>query len=115
MTQAIGVDVDCPFSPGMLKKVVHAGSQSASFVAATKDLIALAETHVSRERVERWTKRVGNDRVAQLASLSDSYQALPLPQRRESPVDQVPHVACVQMDGGRIQIRERHVSSPDSE
>ena len=115
MTQAIGVDVDCPFSPGMLKKVVHAGSQSASFVAATKDLIALAETHVSRERVERWTKRVGNDRVAQLASLSDSYQALPLPQRRESPVDQVPHVACVQMDGGRIQIRERHVFSADSE
>ena len=112
MTKAIGVDVDCPFTPGMLKKVVHAGSLSASFVAATKDLDTLAEVAVSRERVERWTKRIGQQRVAQAELLAEEYQELPLPQRHVSPSDQVPQLACVQMDGGRLQIRQRNVSSP---
>lgn len=110
MTQALGVEVDCPFTLGMLKKVVHAGSLSASYVAATKDLAALAEVEVSRERVERWTKRVGQQRVAQVDALAEAFQEMPLPERRVSPTDHVPQLACVQMDGGRIQIRERHVS-----
>jgi len=115
MTPVIGVDVDCPFTPGMLKKVVHAGSLSASFVAATNDLAALAEVEVSRERVERWTKRIGEQRVAEVDALAQEYQELPLPQRRLSPIAQIPQVACVQMDGGRIQIRRRDVSPQDED
>ena len=69
MTQAIGVEVDCPFTPSMLRKVAYAGSQSASFVGATKDLLVLAEVEVSRERVQRWTKRVGKQRVAEVEAL----------------------------------------------
>lgn len=115
MTEMMGVDVDCPFSPGMLRKVAHAASQSASFVAATKDLRVLAEVKVSRERVERWAKRVGEDRVDQIDALAQEYQKLPLPERRISPTAQVPQVACVQMDGGRIQIRQRDVSSQDDD
>jgi hypothetical protein len=91
----------------MLKKVVYAGAQSASFVQATKDLDALAEIAVSRERVQRWTKRVGHERVAEVARQAASYQSLPLPERRHSPTGQIPQVACVQMDGGRLQIRDR--------
>ena len=53
MTRAIGVEVDCPFTPAMLRKVAYSGSQSTSFVNATKDLEALAEVKVSRERVQR--------------------------------------------------------------
>ena len=115
MTRLIGVEVDCPFSPGMLRKVVHAGTQSASFVAATKDLSALAETEVSRERVERWTKRVGKERVAQMDELAARYQTLPLPKRQVSPTCQTPQVACVQMDGGRIQIRQRDASCGEND
>ncbi len=107
MTQQIGVEVDCPFTPSLLKKVTYAGSQSASFVEATKDLWALAEVQVSRERVQRWTKRVGLERVAEVERVAQSYEQLPLPERQKSPVAQVPPVACVQMDGGRIQIRDR--------
>ncbi|MGB3012486.1 MAG: hypothetical protein WBB54_14145 [Mycobacterium sp.] len=107
MTRVIGVEVDCPFTPGMLKKVVHAGSQSASFAAATKDLETLAEVKVSRERVARWTKRTGQERIAHVDTAAAQYEALPLPARRKSPTDQVPQVACVMMDGGRIQIRDR--------
>lgn len=110
MAQQIGVEIDCPFSPGMLKKVVHAGTQSGSFAEATVNLTALAEADVSRERVERWAKRIGQERITQVAALADAYQELPLPQRQIAPTCQVPQVACVQMDGGRIQIRERSVS-----
>jgi hypothetical protein len=109
----IGVEIDCPFTPAMLKKVAYAGSQSASFVQATKDLEALAESKVSRERVQRWTKRVGAERVREATESAESYQSLSLPKQRQSPTDQVPQVACVMVDGGRIQIRQRKDSVVD--
>jgi hypothetical protein len=98
----------------MLRKVVYAGSQSASFVQATKDLKALAEVDVSRERAQRWTKRVGAERLAQIERQAASYQGLPLPARQQSPTSQVPQVACVMMDGGRIQVRDRHEENRDA-
>ncbi len=101
----------------MLEKVVYAGSQSASFVAASRDLEALAEANVSRERVGRWTKRVGEERVAEVARQAEAYRRLPLPARRQSPTGQAPPVACVMMDGGRIQIRPRDKAAqkPDAQ
>lgn len=94
----------------MLRKVVYAGSQSASFVQAAKDLEALAEAKISRERVQRWTKRVGAERVQESEALAESYQRLPLPEQHRSPAEQIPPVACVMVDGGRIQIRPRNDS-----
>ena len=107
MTRTIGVEVECPFTPAVLRKVAYAGSQSASFVRATKDLKALAEVETSREQVRRWTKRVGEERVGEVERQAEAYAQLPLPAQRESPSCQVPQMACVQMDGGRIQIRDR--------
>lgn len=91
--------------------MVHAGVQSASFVQATKDLAALAELSVSRERVQRWTKRVGQQRSVEVAVAGAAYERLPLPEQQRSPSQQVPQIACVQMDGGRIQVRPRSGSS----
>lgn len=91
----------------MLRKVTYSGSQAPSFVQATKDLEALAESRISRERVQRWTKRVGEECVARAEALANAYQSLPLPERQKSPTDQVPQVACITTDGGRIQIRDR--------
>lgn len=99
----------------MLRKVAYAGSQSASFVQATKDLEALAEVKVTRERVQRWTKRVGQERVAEVQRQAESYQELPLPEQQRSPTDQVPQVASVMIDGGRIQIRDRHLAPGDKD
>ena len=87
----------------MLRKVTYAGARSPSFVEASRDLAALAEETVSRERVQRWTKRVGEECVTEAETLADEYQALPLPEQQKSPTDQVPQVACVMMDGGRIR------------
>lgn len=97
----------------MLKKVVHAATRSSSFAAAADDLAALAETNVTAKRVERWAERVGQQRVEQARRQAEAYQALPLPERRTSPGDQVPQVACVMMDGGRIQVRDRREQRRD--
>ncbi len=42
------------------------------------------------------------------------YEQLPLPAQRQSPVEPVPRVACVQMDGGRFQLRERLAAELDT-
>jgi hypothetical protein len=81
-----------------------------SFDLATKDLLVLAEFEVQTERVRRSTERVGRERMAERDRLVEAYEKLPLPKRQQSPVDQVPQVACVQMDGGRMQRRDRHQS-----
>ncbi len=114
MTAAIGVEPECPFTPSVLKKIVYAGVQASSFVQATKDLSALAELSVSRERVQRWTKRIGQERSAQQKAAAQAYQALPLPAQRGSPSGQSPAIACVQMDGGRMQVRERSGAAKSS-
>lgn len=98
----------------MLRKVAYAGGKSPSFVGAAEDLNELAERPVSRERVQRWTKRVGQECVKEADALADAYQRLPLPAQQKSPTDQVPQVACVMMDGGRIQVRDRHQAKRDA-
>jgi hypothetical protein len=98
----------------MLRKVSYAGGKSPSFIGATDDLIELAERPVSRERVRRWTEKVGEEFVKDAERLAAAYQALPLPEQRKSPTDQVPQVACVMMDGGRIQVRDRHEAKRDA-
>lgn len=95
----IDFDVECPLMPGMLKKVVHADSLFGVFVAVTKDLSELAEAEVSRERVERWTKRVGEHHVVQVDAATEEYQAWFLPQLLTRPTKSR-GMACVQMDGG---------------
>jgi hypothetical protein len=107
------VEPDCPFSPGLLKKIAYAATQANSFAQAAQHLAALAETELTAKRVERWTKRVGEERLAEVAAQTQTYQELSLPARRQSPTAQVPAVACVQMDGGRIQIRDRHVAADE--
>lgn len=97
----------------MLRKVSYAGGKS-SFVEATDDLIELAERSVSRERVQRWTKRVGQECVEQAEALANAYQMLPLPEQQKRSTDQVPQVACVMMDGGRIQVRDRQQADRDA-
>lgn len=100
----------------MLEKAVYAGSRSSSFVQAAEDVSKLAEANISSQRIRRVTERIGNERVAQSAQSQESYDALHLPARQLAPEGvQVPQVACVQMDGGRIQIRERCTSDEHAE
>lgn len=100
--------MDYDYSPTALKKVVYAGTQAASFSQGSRDLKELGELAVSPERVRRATERIGTERVVERDAQVAVYDALPIPARRIVPADQpTPTVACVQMDGGRLQFFDR--------
>lgn len=100
--------MDYDYSPTALKKVVYAGTQATSFPQGSRDLHELAELDVSPERVRRATERIGKERVTERDAQAAAYEALPIPARRKAPADQpTPAVACVQMDGGRLQFFDR--------
>jgi hypothetical protein len=100
-------------SPGVLRKVVYAGSHASSFQQAHKDLKEEAELDISDQRIMRATKRIGQERVAQRDAQTKAWSELSLPQQQASPREQVPQVACVEMDGGRLQIRNRNASEEE--
>lgn len=100
---------DYDLSPRALRKVIHAGVNSTSFGQAEKDLDVLAELSVSSQRVRRATIQVGGERIAERDRAIDAWENLSLPDQIAGPSDKPPPpVACVQADGGRIQIRERN-------
>lgn len=105
------MEPDCQLSAGLLKKVVHAAACSTSFRQASEDLRVLAEVRVSAQRVRRAAKQVGDERVAQSGVVATAYQRLPLPAQQQSPGPAGPPLACIQTDGGRIQIRPRAVEA----
>ena len=96
---------------------MYAGTQAASFEQAARDLAQLAELDISDQRVRRATIRIGNERVQERDEQAAAFTALPLPQQRVSPAEQTPQAVCVEMDGGRMQIRERgaEAQQPTSE
>jgi hypothetical protein len=105
----LGIEVDANVSPGILKKMVYAGAHAA-FQQASSDLQELAEVNISVDRIRRATEKIGNERARQRNAEVQAWQKLTLPEQQQKPAslaaDQVPQVACVQMDGGRLQIRE---------
>jgi len=107
----LGLDVAYDYTPRMMEKISHAGAH-ASFGRASDDLNVLAECAVSEERVRRLTERVGQERVIERDAAAETFATLPFPARRESPVEQeqTPEAVSVQMDGGRLQCRDRHAS-----
>lgn len=109
LTHLIGVEPDSQFSPCLAPKVIHAASAStASFAEASSNLKALAEVDVSAKRIERLVTRIGKERIAEVQQQATEYHDLPIPLRTESPVDVTPELVCVQVDGGRLQVRDRN-------
>jgi hypothetical protein len=96
--------------------MVYAGSHAGSFEQASVDLKEEAELNISAQRIMRATKRIGQERVAEREAAVARWEELSLPEQQGSPREQVPQVACVEMDGGRIQIRDRkEVEAPGEE
>jgi len=98
-------------SPGVLKKMVYAGANATSFAQASRDLWEEAELSISASRIRRATERVGGERLKLRSEAVARWRKLSLPEQRRSPHEHVPQVACVQVDGGRLQVRERRPSS----
>ena len=91
----------------MYRRIVFAAAQGVSFQDASEALAELGELKLLCKRVWRAAKRIGEERVEECRQAAARYEELPLPARRQSPNGQVPQVACVEMDGGRYQERER--------
>jgi hypothetical protein len=102
----LGLD-RCGLSPVVLRKVVYAGANSASFAHASSDLENLSDLHIDVKQVERHTERIGRERVEQRDAAVASFQARPLVEKdvAADPGKPSPPVAAVSIDGGRIQIR----------
>ena len=95
----------------MYRKIIHAATTNVSFVAASESLVALAELEVSSQRVRRAAEHIGEERIAERQAEVAAFEKLPLPEQRQCPATQMPvpdsSVAVVEMDGGRLQERDR--------
>ena len=107
----MGLEADYDYTPRMYRRIVFAAAQAVSFADAAEALMELGELTLLPKRVWRAAKRIGAERVQECREAATRFVRLPLPAQRESPVGQVPRVACVQMDGGRFQERQRIASA----
>jgi hypothetical protein len=114
-SQALGICPDDMASPAVLRKMVYAGSHASSFEQASNDLKEEAELEISTQRIMRATKQIGRERVEQRNAETEAWSELSLPEQQGSPREQVPQVACVEMDGGRLQIRDRKPSAEEAQ
>ena len=92
----------------MQQKITYAGTVSRSFAEGSELLERLAEVPVSAKQVERVTRRIGGERVAERDAEVTAYQALPLVEKFAVPAGVTPpDLAVVMADGGRLQILDR--------
>jgi hypothetical protein len=92
----------------VLKKVVYAGTRCGSFALGAEALRELADVEVPVKQVERRTRQIGTERCAERDAAATAFAARPLVERKTAPEGvAAPPIAVVQMDGGRLQIRDR--------
>ncbi|MGH7441130.1 MAG: hypothetical protein ACREKE_00500 [bacterium] len=104
-SKSLGLDLGS-YSPGLLQKIVYAGSNACSFSQGSQHLLVLAEVCVSTKQVERLTEQIGQERQAQREAATQAWLDRPLMQREDSPPDaSVVDLGVVEFDGGRLQIR----------
>jgi hypothetical protein len=107
--------IDCGhYSPDVYRRIVYAGTKHPSFGQGSEALAELAGLAVSEKQVERLTKRIGLERVAERDRDVAAYLALPLTEKVDSPVEHPVDLAVVEMDGGRLQILNRRGTATES-
>lgn len=93
--------------------IVYAGTNHPSFGHGSEALAELAGLTISEKQVERFTKRIGQERLAERDRDVAAYLALPLMEKVASPITQEVDLAVVEMDGGRLQILERGATATE--
>jgi hypothetical protein len=102
---SLGIDTGS-VSPGLLKKIVYAGSNGPACKRASAALLVLAEVRVPAKQVERLTEPIGQQRVAEGDAAAAAWEDRPLARREAPPHDvPAPQLAVVARDGGRLPIR----------
>jgi hypothetical protein len=92
------------YSPVVLERIVAAGGLAKSFAVAAELLRRIGEIEVSDRQVNHLTARIGQELAAERDRRTAQYAARPLP-RVAARVEPAPQLACVEVDGGRMQTR----------
>lgn len=92
------------YSPIVLERIVAAGGLSKSFVVAAKLLKLIGEIDVSSRQANNLTVLVGQELEATRDQQTEAYASRPLTQPATR-VEPPPLLACVEVDGGRMQTR----------
>ena len=104
--KSLGID-QSETSPALLAKITYAGTASRSFAEASALLKQLADLPTPEKQVERLTRRIGAERVAERQAAVAAFAALPLAEKFAAPSCVTPpELAVVMVDGGRLQIRD---------
>jgi hypothetical protein len=114
-SQSLGIDQG-NYSVSLLELITYAAANKTSFREASLDLCKLGHVTVPEKQVERISKRIGDERVAQRDAQVAAFLELPLIERCDSvpqgvmpPTDD--QVAVVMADAGMLQLR----SVPDED
>jgi len=90
----------------VLAQIVYAGAHAPSFQRAAQDLRHLAGRAVPVKQVERLTRQIGTERVAERTAEVAAWRGRALIDKTPLPAGVAPPaLAVVEMDGGRLQIR----------
>ncbi len=109
-SQSLGLDLG-HYSASLLDLICYVGANNHSFRQASLDLDKIGNVRVSEKQVERLSKRIGSERLAQRDAQLAHFLALPLTQRCDgrpagvqTPGDD--QVAVLMADAGMLQLRE---------
>src|SRR5258707_1266 len=103
-SKSLGIDLGA-FSPAMLEKIVLAATACTSYQSASTVLAKLTDLSINEKRVERLTRDLGGERVAERDAQTADYEAMRIVGKFETPVGvPAPDLAVVMVDGGRLQV-----------
>ena len=96
----------------MLEKIVHAGTICSSFLLASATLSKLADLPIPEKQVERLTRGIGTERVAERDANVATYEAMRVVAKFETPgLMAAPDLAVVMVDGGRLQVLDSEATT----
>jgi hypothetical protein len=109
-SQSLGIDLG-HYSTTLLDLICYAGANKSSFREASLDLLKLGNLDIHEKQVERLSKRIGGERLAQRDEQVARFLALPLGERCDGvPSGLTPpgaaQVAVVMADAGMLQLRD---------
>ena len=92
------------YSPRIREKLICCAVSSPSFEQATNQLQLIADISISSSNLHELANQVGNELLWERDQAAQAYQNAPLPRQHQPPQTPV-ELACVQVDGGRLQTR----------
>jgi hypothetical protein len=109
-SKKLGIDLG-QYSVSLLDLIIYAGANKPSFREASIDLQKMSGQTVHEKQVERLTKRIGLERLAERQAEVKHFASLPLVTRCEQTPDGVEapgddQVAVVMADAGMLQLRD---------